>query len=107
MRSPFLVFRVSDALWSRIEKIAIYNNSLSHEGGSQGVSKVSEVSEQTSEYSGAWEGSEQGGESKRVSGASERANGRASGSVLQSRFLVILAYSGMISFSPEYDWLTD
>ena len=40
------------------------------------------VSEQTSERSGGHEQSKQSGASKRVSGASERANGRASGPVL-------------------------
>ena len=46
------------------------------------------MSKQTSERSGVRKQSEQGGASKRVSGAGERANGRASGPVC------ILAYSG-------------
>ena len=44
------------------------------------------------ERSGARERSEQ----SRVSGASERANGRASGTVLPSAFLVDLAHSVMM-----------
>ena len=46
-----------------------------------------------SERSGVQDRSKQGGASKRVSGASERANVRASGPVLQSEFLVILTHS--------------
>ena len=46
------------------------------------------------ERSGAREQSEEYGASELVSGASERANGRASGRVLQSVFLVVLAQSG-------------
>ena len=46
-----------------------------------------------SERSRARERSEYCGTSKQVSGASERANGRASDPVLQSGFLVILAHS--------------
>ena len=42
-----------------------------------------------SERSGGRERSEQSGASERVSGASERANGRASGPVLQSVFLAV------------------
>ena len=53
---------------------------------SEGVSKKSE---RTSERSGA---REQCGASEQVSGASRRANGRASGPVLSSGFLVDLAY---------------
>ena len=45
-----------------------------------------------SERSGAREQSEQCGASERVSGASERANGQASGPVLTSRFLAVLTY---------------
>ena len=51
---------------------------------SKGVSKVSERA------------SECGGASKRVSSVSGRANGRASGPVLQSGFFVILDHSAMI-----------
>ena len=47
------------------------------------------MSEQTSERSGGRERSEQSGASEQVSGASERTNGRASGSVLTSRFLFV------------------
>ena len=46
--------------------------------------------------SGAHEQSKQGGANKRVSGASEQANGRASGPVLQFVFLVILNHSGEV-----------
>ena len=53
------------------------------------------MSEQASECSGAHKQSEQGGASKRVSGASEPANGRASGPVLQSGFLVVLDYKAL------------
>ena len=48
-----------------------------------------------SERSGARKRSEQDGASKRVSGAKERAIGQASGPVLQSGFLIILAYSAL------------
>ena len=46
-----------------------------------------------SEPSGGHEQSEQSGASKRVSGARERANGRASGPVLQSVFLAVIDHS--------------
>ena len=46
-----------------------------------------------SEQSGA---SEQPGASERVSGASERANGRASGPVLQSVFLAVIDHSAAL-----------
>ena len=46
-----------------------------------------------SERSGDCERNEQSGASKRVSGASERANGRASGPVLTSRFLFVPDHS--------------
>ena len=51
------------------------------------------ASEWTSEHSGGRERSEQSGASERVSGASEWANGRGSGPVLTSGFLVVLAHS--------------
>ena len=41
---------------------------------------------------------EQGGPSQQVSGASERANGRVSGSVLQSVFLAVFDRSAGLSF---------
>ena len=44
--------------------------------------------------SGGCKQSEQSGASIRVSGASERANGRASGPVLMSRFLFVPDHSG-------------
>ena len=47
-----------------------------------------------SERSGGRERSEQSGASERVSGASEQANGRASGPVLQSVFLAVIDHSG-------------
>ena len=43
-----------------------------------------------SERSGGREQSEQSGASEQVSGASERANGRASGPALQSVFLAVI-----------------
>ena len=51
---------------------------------------MSIVSERASEQ----ERSKQGGASKRVSGVSERWNGRARGPVLQSVFLAVLDCSG-------------
>ena len=47
-----------------------------------------------SERIGGSERSEQSGASEQVSGASERANGRASGPVLQSVFLAVFDHSG-------------
>ena len=47
-----------------------------------------------SERSGGRERSEQSGASERVSGASERANGRGRGPVLQSVFLAVFDHSG-------------
>ena len=59
-----------------------FETSKIHFPTSEGVSEVSErASEQTSERSGGRERSEQFGASERVSGASERGNGRASGPV--------------------------
>ena len=49
-----------------------------------------------SERSGARERSEQSGASERVSGASERGNGRASGPVLLSVFLAVIDHSEVI-----------
>ena len=46
-----------------------------------------------SERSGGRKRSEQSRASERVSGASERANGRASGPVLQSVFLAVIDHS--------------
>ena len=56
------------------------------------IPEVSEVSERSE----ARERSEQSGASVRVSGASERANGRASGPVLTSRFMAVLNHSGVV-----------
>ena len=54
------------------------------------------MSERTSERSGGREQSEQSGASERVSGASEGANGRAIGPVLQSVFLAVLDHSALL-----------
>jgi len=54
------------------------------------------ASERTCERSGGRERSEQSGASKRVSGASERANGWASGLVLQSVFLAVIDHSVLV-----------
>ena len=72
--------------WKKSRKKKPSNHSLSHEWGS----------EQTSEHSGARERSKHGGESEWVSGVSERANGWASGPVLQSGFFFILAHSAFV-----------
>ena len=48
-----------------------------------------------SERSGGRERREQSGASERVSGASEQANGRASGSVLMSLFLFVTDHSAL------------
>ena len=55
------------------------------------------MSERTSERSGGRERSEQSEASERVSGASERANGRASGPVLQSVFLAVIDHSEVVA----------
>ena len=65
------------------------NHSLSHERGSE----RSRASKQKSECSGARERSKQCGTSEQVSGASKRANGRASGPVLQTVFLAVINHS--------------
>ena len=52
------------------------------------------MSERMSEHSGGRERSEQSVASEQVSGASERANGKASGLVLKSVFLTVLDHSG-------------
>ena len=54
------------------------------------------MSEQASECSGTHEQSKQGKASVRVNGASEQANGRGSGPVLSSRFLVDLTQSALV-----------
>ena len=53
-----------------------------------------------SERSGGRERSEQSGASERVSGASERAIGRASGPVPQSVFLAVIDHSDMLYYVP-------
>ena len=53
------------------------------------------ASERTSERSGGRERSEQSGASEWVSSASEQANGRASGPVLQSVFLAVIDHSAL------------
>ena len=50
-----------------------------------------------SERSGGRERSEQSGASERVTGASERANGRASDPVVQSVFLAVIDHSEVVS----------
>ena len=55
-----------------------------------------------SERSGGRERSEQSGASKRVSGASERENGRASGPVLQSVFLAVIDHSETVFLAKLY-----
>ena len=73
------------ALWSKIEKKQRKtSNLIIHLPTSEGVSEVSE------QMSGGREQSEQSEASERVRGASERANGQASGPVLQSGFLITL-----------------
>ena len=73
----------SNPIWSWTEK---NSHLIIYFPTSEGVS---EVSEQANEWA-QW--SEQDGASEWVSGASEQANGRASGPVLHSGFLVILAH---------------
>ena len=51
-----------------------------------------------SERSGGREQGEQSGANKRVSSASEQANGRASGPVLQSVFFAVIDHSGWVEF---------
>ena len=53
------------------------------------------MSERANERSGAREQSELCGASERVSGASERANGRASGPVLTSQLMAVLNHSAV------------
>ena len=53
------------------------------------------------ERSGGCERSEQSVASERVSGASERANGRASGPVLQSVFLAVIDHSEEVKEGEE------
>ena len=78
----------SGSLWSKIEKntdkipIQLFTVPRAREWAKW-------ASERTSERSGGRERSEQSGASERVSGACERVNGRASGPVLTSRFLVV------------------
>ena len=71
-----------------------------HYGTKPGHFETSKIhfptSEQASERSGGRERSEQSEASERVSGASKRANGRASGPVLQSVFLAVLDHSVLI-----------
>ena len=67
---------------------------------SEGVSKVSK-------RSGGREQSEQSKASEQMSGASERANGRASGPVLQSVFLAVIDHSGQRALSHSLNNLSD
>ena len=57
------------------------------------------MSEKTIERSGGREQSEQSGATERVSGASERANGGASGPVLTSLFLFVPDHSAELTRS--------
>ena len=71
-------WRSTSALWDKTRSfwdIESYTFAQAREWAKWG-------SERTSEHSGGRERSEQSGASERVSGASERANGRASGPVL-------------------------
>ena len=83
------------SLWSKIEKntdkIAIQSFTVP-----RAREWAKWASERTSERSGGRERSEQSGASERVSGASERANGRASGPVLQSVFLAVIDHSAVV-----------
>ena len=62
------------------------------------------ASERTSERSGAREQSKQCGASKRVSCASERANGQVSGQVLTFQFLAFLTYRASIEKLMIFFW---
>ena len=90
--------RISMPLWSKIEiktqRKKPSNNSLSHE---RGIERSERANEPTSERCGTREHSEQGEAREWVSGASEGANGRASGPVLQSLFLAVLDHSTALS----------
>ena len=79
---------VSSSLWT-VGCFKTSNHSITHELW---------VSEQKNERSGMHEQSEQGGASKWVSSASKRANRRASGLVLTSRFLAVLNHSALDQF---------
>ena len=65
------------------------------------------MSERTSERSGGRERSEQSGASERVSGASEQANGRASGPELTSRFLFVPDHSALVWTRNGWVWRLD
>ena len=73
-----LTFPPAASLWGKFRSFWDIVNILSHERGS--------------ERSRGRERSEQSGASEQVSGASERANGRASGQVLTSQFLAVLPH---------------
>ena len=96
------IIDVSLALWLKIDKntdkIAIQSFTVP-----RAREWAKWASERTSERSGGRERSEQSGASERVSGASERANGRASGPVLQSLFLTVIDHSEYVLFFPSYD----
>ena len=83
------------ALWSKVgkntDKIAIQSFTVP-----RAREWAKWASERTSERSGGREQSEQSGASERVSGASDRANGRASGPVLTSRFLFVPDHSAIV-----------
>ena len=56
-----------------------------------------------SERSGGRERSEQSGASERVSDASKRANGRASGPVVQSVFLAVIDHSALWEYQRKWE----
>ena len=70
-------------------KNRLNSHPIIHFPTSEGVSEVSE-------RSGWRERSQQSGASKRMSGASEQANGRASGPVLTSVFFFIFDHSDLL-----------
>ena len=74
-----------------------FETSIIHFPTSDGVSDRSGGCE----CSGGCERSEQSGASERVSGASERANGRASDPVLTSRFLVDPDHSAAVAAAAD------
>ena len=75
----------------------IFRHPNMHFPTSSGVSE--RASKQMNERNGARERSKQCGASKLMSGASERANARVSGTVLTCGFLVVLDHSAMVERS--------
>ena len=94
---------VNTALWSGTNKNRDVSTGPLHYGTKPGhfeTSKIhfptSEVVSEVSKRSGGHERSEQSGASERVSGTSQRANGRASDPVLQSVFLTAIDHSPVL-----------